>query len=181
MGQARDGAMRGAIGVSLSLCGAILLATLSAVGADGSDVRPVHRIQAGHATVNGNLLGPVRRQLSLAFRLAQESIQSNPACSALFGSFGTDGRELLAAVEFNGALFEKVGDTCGRNGVAAFTEVKSKRIRLCPGFAVLSVPAAALILIHEVLHSAGLSEKPLDPNGLTPQEINRLVAVSCFH
>jgi len=36
-----------------------------------------------------------------------------------------------------------------------------------------------LILIHEVLHDAGMSEKPADPNGLTSQEINRLVSARC--
>jgi hypothetical protein len=133
-----------------------------------------------HANVRGNLPGPVRLQLVLAFRMAQESIRTNQACSALFGRFGADGLDLLARVEFHAVTIESTGRTCDRSGVAAFTTVKSSRIRLCPGFGVLPVPAAAVILIHELLHAAGMSEKPIDPKGLTPPEINRLVAVSCF-
>jgi len=128
--------------------------------------------------VTGNLLTPVRRQLSLAFHFAQEKIQVHPGCSALFRRFGVDGVEVLARVRFDAATFEKNVSVC-KHGVAAYTAVGTGQIRLCPGFAVLSVPGAALILIHEALHSAGLSEKPADPNGLTPQQINRLVEVGC--
>jgi hypothetical protein len=112
--------------------------------------------------------------------LAQRSVRTVPSCSALFDKLGADGLALLAAVEFDGATLEMGRDTCSRGGVAAFTVIKGKRIRLCPGFAVLSVPGAAVILIHEALHAAGMSEKPVDPAGLAPQEINRLVATSCL-
>jgi hypothetical protein len=115
----------------------------------------------------------------LAFRSAQDSIRAHPTCSALFDRFGMDGLELLAMVEFESATMEMVGDTCSRGGVAAFTKVSGRTIRLCPGFGVLPVPEATVILIHELLHTAGMSEKPLDPDGLLPQEINQLVAVSC--
>lgn len=133
----------------------------------------------GRPAVHGNLVGPVRRQLTLAFRLAEEEIRDRPSCSALFERFHADGVQLLAAVEFHAAAIDLLTDTCSRPGVAAFTTVAGRRIWLCPHFGDLGVPAAAMILIHEALHAAGLTERPSDPNGLMPQEINRLVAASC--
>lgn len=158
----------------------ILFVVPPAFGADRRDDAGNRGVMVAQPRVRGNLLAPVRRQLALAFQLALRDIQTNPACSALFAEFGADGLELLARVEFDAATLELTGGTCDRGGVAAFTNVKSRRIRLCPGFAVLSVPAATVILIHETLHTAGMSERPIDPNGLAPQEINRLVATSCF-
>lgn len=135
----------------------------------------------GHPTVHGNLLAPVQRELTLAFRLAEAEVRDNPACSALFARYHADGARILAAVEFDAATIELLGEPCSRTGVAAFTTVSGRRIWLCPHFGDLKVPAAAMILIHEALHAAGLSERPADPRGLLPFAINRLVAASCSH
>ena len=132
-----------------------------------------------YPTVHGNLPGPVRRQLTLGFRLAAEEIRRTPSCSALFSRFHADGVQLLAALDFEASTSAVLGDTCSRVGVTAFTTVGGRKVRLCPHFGDLEVPAAAMILIHEVLHAAGLTERPADPHGLLPQEINRLVAVNC--
>jgi hypothetical protein len=165
-----------------AIAGVFLLIMLVASPALGSDLDSAVARRAtwrAHPTVKGNLPASVRRQLTLAFRSAQDSIRARPTCSALFDRFGMNGLELLTVVEFESATMEMVGDTCSRGGVAAFTKVKGRTIKLCPGFGVLPVPKATVILIHELLHTAGMSERPLDPNGLLPQEINRLVAVSC--
>jgi hypothetical protein len=142
-----------------AIAGVFLLIMLVASPALGSDLDSAVARRAtwrAHPTVKGNLPASVRRQLTLAFRSAQDSIRARPTCSALFDRFGMNGLELLTVVEFEG-----------------------RTIKLCPGFGVLPVPKATVILIHELLHTAGMSERPLDPNGLLPQEINRLVAVSC--
>jgi hypothetical protein len=128
--------------------------------------------------VNGNLAGPVRKQLTLAFRFAQERIRTLPTCSALFSRFGENGIELLAKLRFDEVSFDKGGDSCGP-GVPAHTKLGSALIRLCPSFGVLQLPEAAVTVIHEALHSAGMTEKPADPRGLTPKELNRLVRASC--
>ncbi|MDD5563138.1 MAG: hypothetical protein PHQ91_05455 [Thermoanaerobaculaceae bacterium] len=167
------------LAAALGVWWAALLLAPPTAGADGDDENQAHRPLGAHYVVRGNFDAAVRRQLTLASRLAQDGIRANAACSALFGRFGKDGLELFKIVEFEAAAIESTGTTCDRGGVPAFTGVGGRRIRLCPGFGLLSVPAAAVILIHELLHTAGMSEKPMDPNGLTPQEINRLVGTSC--
>lgn len=121
----------------------------------------------------------MRRELAFGFSLAEEEIRHASSCSALFGKFHADGAQLLAAIEFEAATIDVVSDTCSRSGVAAFTTVGGRKIWLCPHFGDLTVPAAAMIIIHEALHAAGLTERPADPRGLLPQEINQLVAASC--
>jgi len=158
-------------------CGTLLLAR-AAVAADGPAVSASPERSGAKANVNGNLAGPVRRQLTLAFRFAQERIRTSPTCSALFDRLGEDGVELLAKLRFDEVSFEKSGDSCGP-GVPAHTKLGSHLVRLCPGFGVLPLPEAAVTVIHEALHSAGMTEKPADPRGLTPKELNRLVRASC--
>jgi hypothetical protein len=121
---------------------------------------------------------PLRNQLRFAFRLAQERIRDRRACAALFTRLGADGLQLLTRARFAPEVIEKDRRACAK-GVGARTEVSGREIRLCPAFATVSPREAALLLIHEVLHHAGLSERPPDPNGLTPQDINDLVAASC--
>jgi hypothetical protein len=163
----------------LLLVGWSLALVAQAVGAgDGSNVNQVGAPPVVKPRVSGNLLGPVRQQLSLGFFLAQSRIRTHPTCSALFERFRVDGAELLGRVRFNGAAFETSFSTC-KHGVAAYTTVGSHQIVLCPGFGGIPVPGAALILIHEVLHSAGMTEKPSDPNGFAAGEINVMVKVSC--
>jgi hypothetical protein len=157
---------------------ALLLVAQTVAGGDPRVASSVGEPRAARPTVTRNLLAPVRRQLSLAFHFAQENIQVHPGCSALFRRFGVDGLEVLARVRFDAATFEKNVSVC-KHGVAAYTVVGTGQIRLCPGFGVLSVPGAALVIIHEALHSAGLTERPSDPGGLSTQEINRLVEASC--
>ena len=50
---------------------------------------------------------------------------------------------------------------------------------LCPSFGDLSSKQAAVVLIHEALHHAGLTEQPADPLGMTPDQRNQLVEASC--
>jgi len=163
----------------LVLAGCGLLAAQAAVAGEPSNISQVGAPPVAKPRVSGNLLVPVRHQLSLGFFLAQTRIRTHPTCSALFGRFGADGADLLAKLRFDGATFEGSSNACGRGGVPAYTKVGSHLISLCPGFGVLSIAGAAQTVIHEALHSAGMSEKPVDPEGLTPQEINRMVKVSC--
>jgi len=57
----------------------------------------------------------------------------------------------------------------------AFTAVGSAVTRVCPWFERMDDGHAAMILLHEALHRAGLDEWPHDPDGLTPQGITDMV------
>jgi hypothetical protein len=96
----------------------------------------------------------------------------------LFSRLGTDGIELLARLRFDEVSFEKIGDAC-RQRVPAYTRIGSHLISVCPAFSALRLPEAAVTVIHEALHSAGMSEKPYDPGGFTAAELNGLVKTNC--
>ncbi|MDA8016158.1 MAG: hypothetical protein MPN21_01820 [Thermoanaerobaculia bacterium] len=116
--------------------------------------------------------------LAGAFRIAVSRLRLHPSCRALFEELGADGEELLA-----GSLYVRAGShhetqICGRR-VAAFTAIGSPVTRLCRNFRRLDAEQAALILLHEALHFAGLPEAPHEPEAPTSQEINQLVAAGC--
>ena len=163
----------------LVLAGCSLLAAQAVVAGDAPNQKPNGSHPVAKPTVAGNLSAPVRQQLTLGFLLAKKSIQAHPGCAALFSRLSADGLETLARARYGAADFVTSGDTCGKGGVPAYTKVGSHLISLCPGFGVLSIAGAAQTVIHEALHSAGMSEKPVDPEGLTPQEINQMVKMSC--
>jgi hypothetical protein len=159
-------------------CG-MLVAAPTVLAGDLHRGKPGTASPSPRPTVGGNLAGPVHRQLRGAFRIAQERVRDVPTCSALFRRLGADGTELLKSIRFEGATVRTFAYSCGRGPVAAFTKVGGRRIRLLPPFASLSLTDATVTVLHEALHCAGLSEKPADPNGLTPQEINLMVKVNC--
>jgi hypothetical protein len=157
---------------------ALALVTSVLTAGDVQKELPAATLPDGKPGVEGNLPTKLWSQLGPAFRLAQKRIQFTPACSSLFGDLKVDGLELLASVRFTLVSSEKDKIRCVR-GVAALTEVRGHQIRLCPLFASLSVSSAALIVIHELLHSGGMSESPPDPMGLTAEEISRRVKARC--
>lgn len=128
--------------------------------------------------VDGYLPEPIWVRLGSAFRNALGRVQAIASCSALFTSRRADGAELLRRASFADAVSEKDRNTCAR-GAAALTEVRGRRITLCPRFGTLAPSAAALVLIHETLHLAGMGEKPPDPAAPTSAEINLLVKSRC--
>ncbi len=126
----------------------------------------------------------VRTKLSLALAIATSRLHAHAACRALFAEFGADGLRELASTLYHAASESQERRYCIRRpGIrtqaAAFTTVAGTQTCLCRNFSTLSINEAAVILIHEALHHAGLNEKPPDPNALTPPEINRLVKSSC--
>jgi hypothetical protein len=117
----------------------------------------------------------VRYRLSAAYRIALGRLRSRPACGSLFRQLGADGEAALARSRYHDA-----GETryCGAR-VRAFTRVGSARIQLCRSFSDLNPSAAALLLIHEALHSSGLRESPAYANAMTADEINAAVSQAC--
>jgi len=158
-------------------CG-LLLVVQAAVAGEGRGRSPTGAPPVVEPTVIGNLLVPVGRRLRFGFSLALLSLRTHRECAALFSELGADGLEVLAQTRYESASLDLLSGACG-SGVPAYTKVGSYLIKLCPGFVALSVRGAALTVIHEALHSAGLSEKPADQATLTSREINRMVQLNC--
>lgn len=69
--------------------------------------------------------------------------------------------------------------SCGC-GAPAFTVPNHLTVFFCLPFERLSVNDAAATIIHEALHSAGLTEKPNYPNAeMNSSEIQRMVETAC--
>jgi len=137
------------------------------------------QLNSPRARVIGQLPTLVRYRLDRAFPVAAALVRDVTECRELFAVFEADGLEKLERTIY---LPPQPGE--GRNcqgRVTAFTGVGQPHTRLCPAFADLTNDQAVTILLHEALHFAGLSERPLDPRGLTPLQINRMVEAACGH
>ena len=139
------------------------------------------------AAGNQALIGPwfhpkfsadLRNKLQSAVQIAAERIEEVEECGELFTRLGADGEETL-----NTTLYFPVAAYNRRDGIcrqaAAYTKVGAKSTFVCPEFSRLSDKRAAMFVVHEALHHAGLSEKPLDRSGMTSLEINTMVGKKC--
>jgi hypothetical protein len=119
----------------------------------------------------------VRKKLEAGIDLAAERLREVPECRALFEPFGADGVEKLrSTMYYTPEVYIEKG--VGRKSYA-FTEVGVRVTWVCRRFADLTDYKAAMVVIHEALHYAGLTEAPLDPNGMRSREINSMVAKAC--
>lgn len=114
-------------------------------------------------------------KLRAGHKLAARRLGTHPPCRALFAERRQSGAAVISNMEF------AVGDGAAcAPGVAATTSVGGSVTRLCrASLPRLDRYQIATLLIHEALHQAGLSEWPHDPEGLTSQQINRLVSSRC--
>jgi hypothetical protein len=187
------------------LCAVVLLGTWFAVGAASGQVPAPERVTSWQPRavalnpavldrkahpdlttllrsikprVRETLAPAVKRRLALALPIAVEKVHTVPTCRALFAGLGADGVLKLANLRYHPATWPEEARPC-QSGNAALEVVGTPDVRLCQLFARLDTEVAALILIHEALHSAGLSEKPLDPNGLSAGEISLIVKGRC--
>jgi len=119
--------------------------------------------------------------LRAAFSRAELELRRNPKCRALFDEFGTDGLRELGRGRYRWAEMSGSGalEMCRRRDAAAFTTFGTEQTCLCPGFESLGIGDAAVILVHEAPHYAGMTEWPSDPNGLTSGQINQHVRANC--
>ncbi len=119
-----------------------------------------------------------RDQLIVAFDVAIERVQKVEECSDLFTNLGADPIATLSRVSFYPIGFrEALPDMC--RGVDAYTMVGGGPTWLCRDFWRLTDKRAAMIIIHEALHHAGLTEWPKDPDGMRSVAINKMVAEHC--
>ena len=127
---------------------------------------------------SNDLCPTVRAGLVRAHALALDRVRSLSSCRAMFASLGADGETCLAGTVYLAAKGHAEDRLC-RSNVMAFTVVGSAVTRVCPWFAKMDDEHAAMILLHEALHRAGLDEWPHDPDGLTPQGITDMVTAAC--
>jgi len=119
-----------------------------------------------------------RDQLIVALDLAVERVQKMEECHDLFTDLGADPIVTLSRVTFYPmGRREALPDMC--RGVDAYTMVGGGPTWLCRDFWRLTDTRAAMIIIHEALHHAGLTEWPKDPDGMRSVAINRMVAERC--
>ena len=119
-----------------------------------------------------------REQLIVAFEVALERVQKMGECRDLFTDLGADWMAALSRVSFYPMGRREALPTMCR-GVDAYTMVGGGPTWLCRDFWRLTDKRAAMIIIHEALHHAGLTEWPGDPDGMRSVAINKMVAEHC--
>lgn len=129
------------------------------------------RIDAGLSDNN-------RERVVSSFQIAVDRVQEVPECRDLFTKLGADGIDTITKIYFTPiGKREARANIC--DGSVAYTFVGGGPTWLCRKFSRLSDKKAAMIIIHEALHHAGLTERPKDPKGMTSAGINRMVSKSC--
>lgn len=130
----------------------------------------------------------IRANLEAGLELAAERVREIEACGDLFKRLGTDGLDML-----NTSLYFQVDShlrevrICGRDGAVrswgaktlAYTKVGAASTWICRHFARVSTETAAVAVIHEALHHAGLTEWPSDRLAMTSEEITQMVKRAC--
>ena len=117
-------------------------------------------------------------KLQAAYLTAVDRLRRGSDCRALFAPLGADGVEMLTRSVYARANAGMEVSWC-RHAVAG-TSVGKQMVFLCRRFSSLPVEEAATILIHEAMHRAGMSERPLDRGCMTGDEISQMVRLACF-
>jgi hypothetical protein len=127
-----------------------------------------------HPRMNDGL----RDSVEMAFEIAAQRVKEVESCAELYTELGADAMETLANAVYVPVLsYRDVKEFCDRN--LAFTFVGSRVTYICPDFESLSEQRAAMVIVHEALHNAGLKEKPQYARAKTSHAIDSLVAKSC--
>ena len=121
---------------------------------------------------------PAANRLRSGFETAVRQVREVPKCRALFESLGADPQSLFPRSDFRPATSAFEDSLC-RRGAAALTKVGQPVTWVCRGFAMVKSNEAAILVIHETLHFAGLRERPSTPDAMSSHEINSLVASRC--
>ena len=116
--------------------------------------------------------------LKIAYRGAIKRLEKDESCGALFDDLNLDGLQALGRTRYQPVRSAAERAYCV-DGVDAYTAVGRDLVMICRQFHTLSRRTKAAVLIHEALHTAGMSEAPHDPAGMTPEEINEIVEKAC--
>jgi hypothetical protein len=157
---------------------ALLLAAVPAPAAEEDRTGVAVVSQAVEPYVGLGLAPEVVRKLQLGFDKAVVVARDMTQCGALFRDLGADPVEMLAQTRYYAAELAWGKQACP-DGVFAATQVGSRVTMLCTGFGRVSREMAAVVVLHEALHFAGLRERPGDPGAMSSNEINNLVRKSC--
>ena len=131
----------------------------------------------------------VSGKLEAGFELAVERVREVESCGDLFAALGADGLEMLATGLYLPVdSYRREVAVCGRNSAAnsrgaenlAYTNVGGAPTWICRHFARVSTETAAIAVIHEALHHAGLAEKPHDRMAMSSVEITEMVKIACL-
>lgn len=127
--------------------------------------------------ISSTIPEPVRARLTASHQLAAQRLAERAPCRNLFSDLGAKGNDALASTLYYPASAAQEKQVC--RGAWGYTTVGSAPTFLCRRFSRLSERRAALVLIHEALHRAGMGEWPQDPDALASSTINDLVADAC--
>jgi len=120
---------------------------------------------------------PVRDKIEAAFAIAIGRVTAVPECAELFSQLGADGMETLKTGLYFPASAPKETSICRRS--MAQTYVGGAPTWICRRVSSYSDEHVALVVIHEALHHAGLTEKPQDRNAMSSGDINTMVRREC--
>jgi hypothetical protein len=127
--------------------------------------------------ISGQLNRTVAEKLEVGYELAITQLGRHRECRDLFTNLGADGLEMLSTTLYYPAGVQQERDVCRRG--EAYTLVGGAPTWLCRRFAWVSDRWAALLVLHEALHHAGLGEWPHDRKAPSSQEINEMVSEAC--
>jgi hypothetical protein len=119
----------------------------------------------------------VRDKLETAFEIAIARVTAIPECADLFSQLGADATETLKAGLYFPASPARETSVCRRS--MAQTYVGGAPTWICRCVTSYSDEHVALVVIHEALHHAGLTEKPHDRKAMSSGAINKMVGTKC--
>ena len=138
--------------------------------------------------IHPSMTDRVRTKLETGFEIAVERVRTVPACADLFAELGANPIETLKtglylpvdsyrreieACRRDVARNSRIGDNL------AYTKAGGAPTWICRHFSTVSDEDAAVTVIHEALHHAGLNESPVDRTAMSSIEITRMVEAAC--
>lgn len=135
------------------------------------------RLMRTRPWIHGSMSAEVTDKLEAAIDIANDRVARVPACAALFSDLGASARETLESVLYLPAPPESEASACRH--AMAHTFVGDSRTWVCRAITAISDSQAAMVIIHEALHHAGLSERVRDRRARTSTDINALVSMRC--
>jgi hypothetical protein len=119
----------------------------------------------------------VREKLESAYEIAVQRVTDVPQCAELFTHLGADPLATLQSGLYFPASPARETSMCRR--AMAQTYVGDAPTWICRRVSSYSDERVAVVVIHEALHHAGLTERPHDKNAMTSGAINTMVAKNC--
>ena len=133
--------------------------------------------EAAAPWIHPSMPASVRDKLETAFEIAIARITAVPECADLFSQLGADAMETLKTGLYFPASPARETSVCRRS--MAQTYVGGAPTWICRCVTSYSDEHVALVVIHEALHHAGLTEKPHDRKAMSSGAINKMVGRKC--